>query len=483
LWYPIWDAGFGLDQSFRSLAECRRIASQDLAAATGLLNLTHLAGDLGLTERAASAVLTDWRGAARQRLPELAASVKEREETFGHLAYRLEPDLKEARGGLRDAVTLDALVASWLADRPRLAKDDDLAGSRAYLLDVRDALQRVTRRQSNCLVMAEQDALAPVLDPYLTADQLMSNLAGAGRAVAHALDVTIRRALGNLPGRPVRPAVMVRGRRQGPRLAPLASGLAALAGEIVLDPAGDALSDAVLPLRAARLAASQGLAFEPLTIEALAGTPDLTDPWSAEARSELAGFLATGQALVPVWEALDQAGVIVRLWPEWQAVRNQAQRNALHRYTVDRHQVEAVALLAGLDCGSARADLVAVATLFHDIGKRPGEKDHAVLGALLAGPLFQRLGFDPDEVAFMTVLIRQHLTLPRLAMTLNPAAGPTIEALLAAVQGRLDLLDGLAALTQGDARAAGPKAWTKLRARLIGQLVSRARQELTRPLV
>ncbi|MDR0366260.1 MAG: nucleotidyltransferase domain-containing protein, partial [Bifidobacteriaceae bacterium] len=79
LWYPIWDAGFDLDQSVRSLAECRRIASADLPAASGLLSLRAVAGQRELAERAASAVLADWRGAARRRLEELSADIAARE--------------------------------------------------------------------------------------------------------------------------------------------------------------------------------------------------------------------------------------------------------------------------------------------------------------------------------------------------------------------------------------------------------------------
>jgi [protein-PII] uridylyltransferase len=473
LWYQIWDAGFDLDQSFRSLAECRKIASADLPAATGLLSLTCLAGDGELAGRAASAVLADWRSAARKRLSELVASVEEREDSSGHLAYRLEPDLKEARGGLRDAVTLDAVVASWLADKPRRELDFD--GARSYLLDVRDALHSAARRSTNLLLMADQDASARALDPYLTADQLLSNLARAGRTVTYALDTTIRRAVGNLPGRKALPAVFVRERRQGPRLAPLASGLAELGGEIVFSSGPAPMADAVLPLRAARVAAATGLGFEPLTLLSLRTCPALPEPWPAEARAELADFLSRGAAVVPVWEALDQAGLVVRLWPEWTAVRNLVQRNALHRHTVDRHQVEAVAGLASLNLGAAPPGLVAVATLFHDLGKRPGERDHAALGALLARPLFTRLGYSGSQVDYMVTLIRHHLTLASLATTRDPADPATVAALLEAVDRRLDLLDGLAALTEADARAAGPKAWTKLRASLIHQLVAAAR--------
>ncbi|MDR2454356.1 MAG: HD domain-containing protein [Bifidobacteriaceae bacterium] len=481
LWYPIWDAGFDLDQSFRSLAECRRIASQDLAAATGLLSLAALAGGGDLAERAASAVLADWRGAARKRLPELAQAVAEREAGFGHLAFRLEGDIKEARGGLRDAVTLDALVASWLAEAPRGAAGDELARSRAYLLDVRDALQRASRRPSSILLMAEQDATARALDPHLTADQLMGNVAKAARDVTYALDTTMRRALGNLPGRAALPAVFVRGRRRGPRLAPLAAGLAELGGEIVFASPDAPTRDAVLPLRAARVASATGLGFEPLTLRALRAAPALAEPWPADARAELGAFLQAGERVPPVWEALDQAGLVGRLWPEWLAVRNQAQRNALHRHTVDRHQVEAVALLASVELGTAPPDLTAVATLFHDLGKRPGERDHAGLGALLAGPLFARMGYSAQEAGFMVALIRQHLTLARLATTRDPSAPATVAALVEAVDGRLDRLDALAALTEADARAAGPKAWTKLRAALIARLAAEARRALAEP--
>src|SRR5674476_1321398 len=66
LWYPIWDSGVHLDHSVRSLAQCRQVASADLPAAVGLLDLRHVAGDRTVITRARTALLTDWRAAARQ---------------------------------------------------------------------------------------------------------------------------------------------------------------------------------------------------------------------------------------------------------------------------------------------------------------------------------------------------------------------------------------------------------------------------------
>ncbi|HWS57624.1 MAG TPA: DUF294 nucleotidyltransferase-like domain-containing protein, partial [Actinotalea sp.] len=159
LWYPIWDAGLDLDHSVRSLAQCRQVATADLPAAVGLLDLRAVAGDRTVIHRARTALLTDWRSAARRRLPELLATTKTRAERSGELAYLVEPDLKEARGGIRDAVVVFALAATWLTDRPHGAVDD----AYAHLLDVRDALHVATRRPTNRLLRADQDEVAALL--------------------------------------------------------------------------------------------------------------------------------------------------------------------------------------------------------------------------------------------------------------------------------------------------------------------------------
>ncbi|MER7202548.1 nucleotidyltransferase domain-containing protein, partial [Streptomyces sp. NPDC000188] len=118
VWYPVWDLGLALDHSVRTPAEARKTAGEDLKVQLGLLDARHIAGDLGLTAGMRTAVLADWRNQAPKRLPELRDLCDERAERQGELQYLLEPDLKEARGGLRDATALRAVAASWLADAP-----------------------------------------------------------------------------------------------------------------------------------------------------------------------------------------------------------------------------------------------------------------------------------------------------------------------------------------------------------------------------
>src|SRR5439155_13095989 len=104
VWYPVWDSGVRLDHALRTVAEARRVAGEDLRALLGMLDLRHLAGDGQVSAGLRTAVLADWRAFARRRLPDLLAGSAERAERFGDLAFSLEPDLKESRGGLRDLV-------------------------------------------------------------------------------------------------------------------------------------------------------------------------------------------------------------------------------------------------------------------------------------------------------------------------------------------------------------------------------------------
>lgn len=474
LWYPIWDAGLQLDHSTRSLVECRQVASKDLAAAAGLLDLRHVAGDELLAQQARSAILADWRAAARKRLPELLAASRARAERFGELAYLIEPNIKESRGGLRDYVSLTALAATWLTDRPHGAVDE--AGE--HLLDVRDAIHLATGRATHIVGRHVAEDVASRLG-MSDVDDLLASIAGAGRTIAFAVDTTERGARRALEKSGVGSrAFLAKRRGAAPRHVPVAEGLIDVDGELALAPGYDAAADPVLPLRAAAAAANTGLAFTPSLLEAFTRCPDLPTPWPADALAHFTELLRASHHLVSVWEALDVAGEIVRWIPQWAPVRNRPQRNPFHLYTVDRHQVEAVVLAGKMRRHVPDSDLLLYAALFHDIGKQAGVTDHSVDGAARIPGIAAHLGIPPHTAADMQVLVREHLTLADFATTRDLDDPAVAAELIERLGGRRDLFEALRALTEADARAASPKAWTTWREQLIETFTSRVREAL-----
>ncbi|GAB3876457.1 [protein-PII] uridylyltransferase [Terrabacter terrigena] len=469
LWYPIWDAGVRLDHSVRTVADCRAVAADDLSAAVGLLDLTHVAGDADVVNAARSTVAHDWRANARTRLGEMQESVVQRHARQGDLAHLIEPDLKEAHGGLRDMSVLRALTAAWLTDRPHGEVDD------AYerILDVRDAIHVVTGRGRDRLTRDDQDACAALLG-YTDADDLLTDLSTSARTIAYAVDGTLRRAMQSQRARTLR----VGPRR--PQLAPLGYGLYRHDGEAVLGPSADLASDPIIPLRAAVVAARGGIPLSPTTLKNLAAqAPPMPEPWPEVARNLFADLLAAGPGLVTVWEGLDLAGVVERWIPEWQAVRSRPQRNAVHRHTVDRHLIETVVAASGMVRDVSRPDLLMLAAVLHDIGKVPGSRDHSATGAELADTVLQRIGIGDADRVTVVRLVREHLTLVDLATRRDPEDPATIAALSDAVDGSLTTLDLLRALTEADASAAGPKAWSDWRAGLVQRLYTACRTALT----
>lgn len=473
LWYPVWDTGVRLDHSVRTASQTRQLAARDLRAALGLLDARVVTGDRELGDRVVSGVLADWRGLARARLTELRASVGRRRALAGDAAHLLEPDIKEAYGGLRDAAVLDAIAASWVTDIPREA----LRPARHALLDMRDAMdtaaRRAGRRPSTVLRAQDQQEVAEILG-LADRDALLRAVSESTRAIAYGSDSAWHRVDRLLRDRPPRRWSTRRTpRRAGPERVPLADGVVVHEGEVGL--AGDA-RPATDPVLALRLAAAAAQACLPVAPGALARlqreSPQLPVPWPPAARDALVSLLGAGAGLVSVWEAMDQHGLVSRLIPEWDGVRSAPQRNPVHIYRVDRHLVETAAAASARLRDVARPDLLLIAALLHDIGKgRQG--DHSEAGAAIAERVTEAMGFDDADRATLVCLVRHHLLLAETATRRDLEDPRTVQVVVDAL-GTSEVLGLLHALTYADAAATGPGAWSDWKAALVDDLVERA---------
>jgi [protein-PII] uridylyltransferase len=330
--YPLWDKK-SVDHSVRTRSETRDAASVDLRVATGLLDIRFIAGNSDLVAGVQLDALDFWRKNAKDNLADLHKSLQERHARAGELAYLLEPDLKEARGGLRDIQALRAISLSAAIAVPL----EKISWAEGTLNNVRESLHIASGRGKDRLLFQEQDKVAKLLD-FPDADAMMSDVARAARSVDYLLNYTWhslehkgKDGLGRILKRP--------------RITTVAKNVSASNREIVIDPFTSLTDDPVVGLRAAATAAQLGLPLSLDTCTELSenlkkGQGKLPSPWPREARELLISLIGAGEAMVGIFESLDQEEIIFEWIPEWMSVRSLPQRNALHRHTVDRHMVE-----------------------------------------------------------------------------------------------------------------------------------------------
>lgn len=458
IWYPIWDTGVKLGHGVRTSKEALALAGEDLDSATSLLQDRHLAGNAALTADLHDKMQALWRKRAKHFLPQMAERVRERHAAAGEVAFLLEPNIKDGRGGLRDVQSLH-----WASlSRELLWDGDDVALDEAYhvLLDARVELHRRTGRAGDILVLQEQDAVAEALGDA-TADDLMRRLSSAARTIAFRSDDAWRRIELSFRG------PLSRRRRRDRELAP---GIVLRDGEVHLS---DKVTDIgpVLPLTVVAAAAAEDAPVHRSTLERLEVAPALPVPWPREARDALVALLATGRPAIGHLESLDQHGLLVKILPEWETVRSKPQRNAYHTFTVDRHLCEAAANAAERTDRVGRPDLLLIGAWLHDIGKGfPG--DHTVVGMELLADIGARMGFDAPDIATLILMVEHHLLLPDVATRRDLDDADVIDRVAMQLGSPLHL-SLMHALTEADSLATGPAAWGPWKAGLVDTLAAR----------
>jgi len=468
--YPLWDKNVKIDHSVRTRSEMRSAANDDLKVAMGLLDIRLICGNSDLVAAVQVDALESWRKNAKRFLPQLEASLTERHQRMGELAYLLEPDLKEARGGLRDITALRAIATSSAISVPI----GRISVAESTLANVREALHIASGRDKDKLFFQEQDKVAEILG-FADADVLMSEVAQAARSVDYLLDLTWYR-------------LAHKGREGGSRIfkrdrsTPLSRDITVSNQEVVISGDADFSLDPVIGLRAAASAAQIGLpismdSLEKLSASLSSGVGLLPNPWPRDARENLITLIGAGSAMVQIFEALDQEEIIFHWIPEWKKVRSLPQRNVLHRHTVDRHMVETAVQAAALTRQVHRPDLLLFSALFHDIGKGT-EEDHSERGERLIEPLARRIGFSAEDVEIIKLLVKHHLLLSATA-TRRDLDDPATISSVAEVIPDLQTLELLHALSIADGEATGRAAWTEWKASLVSDLVKRVELAIT----
>ena len=524
LLYPLWDEKLAIGHSLREARGAARLAKDDLATATALLDARHIAGERRLTTDLVRATLGALApsGNPNDLIASLAAEKKARHDRFGASLYLLEPNLKQGIGALRDLATaLWAACVRWHPPRPGIDPEnadsliatlvamghltrrqgDVLLGARDFELRIRALVQLATKRRFDQLTFEIQEAIAPALyHNALAPPDARAHEGDIRSAVAPAVEALMReyylhaRGVVHVADRLLESA-RVPARRK-PRIAQVDASFITFNGELAIkDPRLFAERPSEM-VRLFRVAVTDQIPVYGHTRELV--TETIARDCSALAADPLAQRLLL-DALLDVrdheqpsaFELMHQVGILSALMPEWAPCTGRVQHDLYHVYTVDQHQLYALQMQKRL----ARGDLAAehplaselwkevkrpaalfLGTLLHDVGKPLG-KGHAEKGAIVAAAIARRLGLTDDEVEVTEFLVRQHLTMSHLSQR-RDLSDPEVVSRFAERVGDEERLAQLYLLTLCDTAMTAPNNLTAWKSELLRDLYLRARAHL-----
>jgi [protein-PII] uridylyltransferase len=496
--HMLWDMGLKVGHAARSIAECVRLAKQDITIRTSLLEARFLWGDHALYDDLRKKFWTDIATGNGQDFVE--AKLAERDTRHlrqGESRYLVEPNIKDGKGGLRDLQTLYWIGkylyrvedTSDLVHHGVFTKDEykTFQKAEAFLWTVRCHLHYLTGRAEERLSFDVQPELAKRLgytDPNLH------------RAVERFMRsyFLVAKDVGDLT-RIFCASLEEQHRKTHPKLTRLMPGFLKLRssnddffienGRLAARP-GLFREDPVNLIRLFHVADAKGLDIHPSTLPQVTRQLDLIDDNvrnNAEANRLLVDILCSRRDPERALRRMNEAGVMGRFMPEFGRVVALMQFNMYHHYTVDEHLLVAIGNVSRMERGELRQELplvsdlikrvksrevLYVATLLHDMAKGlPG--DHSQVGAAIAESVCPRFGLSPADTDTVAWLVRNHLVMSDAAQKRDVSDPKTAQDFVHIVQ-TPERLRLLLILTAADIRAVGPGVWNGWKAQLLREL-------------
>ncbi len=496
----LWDLRLKLSPALRTLAECDRYDPNNTEFTISLLDCRYLAGDRDLFRKLHDKVIPKLvMRESKALLQGLAEVTRERHSKHGMTLYHLEPNLKEAPGGLRDCN-----VANWLALISAMDKLHDWPEASSLRAPVRKQLETAIDflmsarcflhfrhgRDDNTLSWEAQDAAAARKIGAADADELSASdwmriYFGHARSVQR----TVTQLLEEIPE-----AWSALYRQVQSWRSRLATPDFSVVDGLIFLQQPSALQDPEVLLRLFHFMAHHGLRLSATTeyrieqaLPALASTP----PRGAELWLYLQETLLQPHA-ADALRAMHSLRLLTLLLPELKLIDSLVVRDFYHRFTVDEHSFLAIESLHRLKQSQSEWDkryaellgeledpeLLYLALLLHDTGKGVANANHVVASLEIANRALDRLDVDPKERADVLFLIANHLELSSALR--RDIFDPATVAAFAEKMGTPERLKMLCLLTYADIKAVNPEALTPWKAENVWQLYIAAENYLNR---
>ena len=485
----LWDAGLEPGHGVRTLEQCRHEAAADITVQTSLLEARRLAGDKTLFERFQAQMRAELN--PQEFFLAKRTEMQQRHAHHQDTPYALEPNCKEAPGGLRDLQVLLWLArASGLgSDWPTVARTDLLTAAefrslrRAELAfkRLRIELHLLAGRREDRLLFDLQPRLAQIYgfqdQPHRRASELlMQRYYWAARVVCQMNHLLMQSLEERLFPRPDAPVV------------PIDQDFCVRRDRLALIREDGFEHNPALLLRVF-LVKQQHPELQAMaagTLRALWHARRLIDRAFRDDpvnRRQFLWILQQPQGVVHALRDMTMWNILPRYLPVFRRIVGQMQHDLFHAYTVDQHILMVIRnvrrftmpehaqeyplasqLIAGLD----RHWLLYIAALFHDIAKGRGG-DHSQLGAREVRRFALAHELPHEDVLFLEFLVREHLTMSQVAQKQDLSNPQVIHDFATRVSSQRRLA-ALYLLTVADIRGTSPKVWNAWKGKLLEDL-------------
>lgn len=479
----LWDTGLKVGSAVRTPAQCVSEARRDVSIRTNLLESRPVWGDFRLFDDFCARYETLCQEETQKDFVE--AKLDERRARYkrmGQSKYRLEPNVKEGRGGLRD-LHLMFWLAKYLfgiTDMPDLidlgilspAACRKFLKAHRFLSAVRCHLHLLNGKAGDILTFDAQQKIAEKMGYVSRKGQ-----SAAERFMKHYY-LTCK-TVGELSGQIT--AAITDILNGDPRISPLEDSDAfyLINDRIAFKDRLRFSDNPLVLLEAFALKQRLKLSLNPQTLQLITDNSklirrvrDLPETW------RLFFEILLSDSPETALRQMAESGVLSCLIPEFQNIVAQVQFDLYHVYTTDEHTFNAVGFLSDTDEELMPQSKTALylGTLLHDIGKGLGG-DHAAKGAELAKKITAELKAGNDDAETVVWLVGHHLIMSETAFKRDIFDPKTIKDFVDTVQSpeRLKLLY---ALTVADIKAVGPNVWNSFKDKLLKDLFTLALEKM-----
>ena len=493
--YILWDLGYTVGHSTRTIDDCIEKSRSDLTISTSLLEKRFVAGNNDIYDLLNNKFKTFIDNT--KTLDFVEAKLKEsetRHKRFGESRYVVEPNVKDGKGGLRDLHTLIWILKfaykvdtiSKLINVGALTKEEAVpfAEAQRFLLSVRCHLHYRANREDDRLAMDAQLEIAKSMNfkntiTHKDVERFMKRYFLATKTVGNLTRIFCA-AIETEFNKPLRMSFLSFKKRENITPFRLEVGrLFSYEREILTE-------NPINIIKLFYISHINNIDIHPKTLRQITSLRKLINlkvRQNVEANKMFLNILTSDKDPTRTLRLMNEANILGQFIPEFQKIVGLMQFDMYHSYTVDEHTIFTISNLHSLRSGkfsdfapltsSAILEIKSykslfVAMLLHDIAK--GKKgDHSENGSLIASKICPRLGLNKEETKMVEWLVLHHLLMSKTAFRYELGDPKVIKNFAKQVRS-IDKLKSLLALTVADIRGVGPDVWNDWKGALIKEL-------------